>query len=256
MRRILSREPGDRLRGTRRSHAPFPGGGRRPRAGFAGRERRRGRATRTPRSEVVRHRRSARARARGRGGRGSVMLVQGLAKGDKMETVIRHATELGVAAFVPLACERSVVRLDAKKAAAKARSAGAPSRRARPCSRGSRRFPTCASRRACERRARCSPTRTPLLVCWEEAPARRGWTTRSTARSAAAVPAQDARVAVVVGPEGRLGRARGGGAAGLQPPRLARDARPVHPAHGDGRHRGARARRCTSSRGTRGRGAL
>ena len=50
----------------------------------------------------------------------SVVLVQGLAKGDKMETVIRHATELGVAAFVPLACERSVVRLDAKKAAAKA----------------------------------------------------------------------------------------------------------------------------------------
>ena len=49
-----------------------------------------------------------------------VILLQGLAKGDKMETVIRHATELGVSAFVPLACERSVVRLDAKKAAAKA----------------------------------------------------------------------------------------------------------------------------------------
>lgn len=31
-----------------------------------------------------------------------VILLQGLAKGDKMETVIRHATEVGVAAFVPL----------------------------------------------------------------------------------------------------------------------------------------------------------
>ena len=48
-----------------------------------------------------------------------VMLVQGLAKGDKMETVIRHATELGVSAFVPMSCERSIVRLDAKKAAAR-----------------------------------------------------------------------------------------------------------------------------------------
>ena len=48
-----------------------------------------------------------------------VILLQGLAKGDKMETVIRHATEVGVAAFVPLACARSIVKLDAKKAAAK-----------------------------------------------------------------------------------------------------------------------------------------
>ena len=30
-----------------------------------------------------------------------VCLVQGLAKGDKMETVIRHATELGVSEFIP-----------------------------------------------------------------------------------------------------------------------------------------------------------
>ena len=43
-----------------------------------------------------------------------VILLQGLAKGDKMETVIRHATEVGVAAFVPLACARSIVKLDGK----------------------------------------------------------------------------------------------------------------------------------------------
>ena len=48
-----------------------------------------------------------------------VVLLQGLAKGDKMETVIRHATEVGVAAFVPLACARSVVKLAGKKAATK-----------------------------------------------------------------------------------------------------------------------------------------
>lgn len=36
----------------------------------------------------------------------TVLLVQGLAKGDKMETVIRHATELGVTGFLPLVCDR------------------------------------------------------------------------------------------------------------------------------------------------------
>lgn len=44
-----------------------------------------------------------------------VILVQGLAKGEKMDSVIRHATELGVTAFMPLTCERSIVKLDAKK---------------------------------------------------------------------------------------------------------------------------------------------
>ena len=48
-----------------------------------------------------------------------VVLFQGLAKGDKMDSVIRHATELGVSEFVPLACKRSVLKLDKKRAANK-----------------------------------------------------------------------------------------------------------------------------------------
>lgn len=44
-----------------------------------------------------------------------VMLVQGLAKGDKMDTVLRAATELGIAGFYPSEMSRSVVKLDAKK---------------------------------------------------------------------------------------------------------------------------------------------
>ena len=44
-----------------------------------------------------------------------VMLVQGLAKGDKMDTVLRAATELGIAGFYPTEMSRSVVKLDAKK---------------------------------------------------------------------------------------------------------------------------------------------
>lgn len=44
-----------------------------------------------------------------------VMLVQGLAKGDKMDTVLRAATELGIAGFYPTEMSRSVVKLDVKK---------------------------------------------------------------------------------------------------------------------------------------------
>ncbi|AEG59415.1 16S rRNA (uracil(1498)-N(3))-methyltransferase [Desulforamulus ruminis] len=46
-----------------------------------------------------------------------VTLVQGLPKGDKMETIIQKCTELGIDQIIPLAAERSVVKLDAKKSA-------------------------------------------------------------------------------------------------------------------------------------------
>lgn len=49
----------------------------------------------------------------------AVTLWQGLPKGDKLELVIQKAVELGVRAVRPIACERSVVRLDAKKAQAR-----------------------------------------------------------------------------------------------------------------------------------------
>jgi len=48
-----------------------------------------------------------------------VVLVQGLAKGDRMDTVIQKGTELGAAAFWPVFCKRSVVRLDASKKASR-----------------------------------------------------------------------------------------------------------------------------------------
>jgi len=48
-----------------------------------------------------------------------VVLVQGLAKGDRMDTVIQKGTELGAAAFWPVVCKRSVVRLDASKKASR-----------------------------------------------------------------------------------------------------------------------------------------
>ena len=48
--------------------------------------------------------------------RPGIVLVQGMAKGEKMDTVLRQATEIGISEFVPLEAKRSVVKLDEKKA--------------------------------------------------------------------------------------------------------------------------------------------
>lgn len=45
-----------------------------------------------------------------------VILYQGLPKGEKMELVIQKSVELGVSRVVPVICERTVVKLDDKKA--------------------------------------------------------------------------------------------------------------------------------------------
>ncbi|HUJ26147.1 MAG TPA: 16S rRNA (uracil(1498)-N(3))-methyltransferase [Myxococcales bacterium] len=48
-----------------------------------------------------------------------VTLVQALARGEKMDLVVQKATELGAARIVPLRSERSEVKLDAGRGAAK-----------------------------------------------------------------------------------------------------------------------------------------
>jgi len=50
-----------------------------------------------------------------------ITLVQGLPKGDKMETIIQKCTELGVSEIVPLDCERSIIKTIQEKAASKSR---------------------------------------------------------------------------------------------------------------------------------------
>lgn len=99
--------------------------------------------------------------------RPAVMLVQGLSKGDKMDEVIRHATELGVSAFVPLMCERSVVKLDQKKRAARmtrwrtiAKSAAMQS--------GQRAIPEISEPVNVPQVCQMVSGATCVLVCWEE----------------------------------------------------------------------------------------
>ena len=45
-----------------------------------------------------------------------ITLLQGIARGEKMDWILQKATELGVAAFLPVTSERSEVRLDAERA--------------------------------------------------------------------------------------------------------------------------------------------
>lgn len=140
----------------------------------------------------------------------TVVLAQGLPKGDKMDEVIRHATELGVAAFVPLACERSVVRLDGQKAAKRTARWRAIAKSAAMQS-GQPRIPEVSEPMgvdgACALFAEC----TAVIACWEEAPGAaslREAIARALARTS--TPPADARIAVVVGPEGGLAEAEVG----------------------------------------------
>ncbi|MGG1686324.1 16S rRNA (uracil(1498)-N(3))-methyltransferase [Pseudalkalibacillus sp. NRS-1564] len=48
-----------------------------------------------------------------------VTIVQGLPKGDKLETVIQKGTELGADQFIPFKAERSIVKWDEQKSAKK-----------------------------------------------------------------------------------------------------------------------------------------
>ncbi len=48
-----------------------------------------------------------------------VTLLQGVARGERMDLIVQKATELGVARIVPVLAERSVVKLDAKQRARK-----------------------------------------------------------------------------------------------------------------------------------------
>lgn len=101
-----------------------------------------------------------------------VILLQGLAKGDKMETVIRHATEVGVAAFVPLACARSIVKLDGKKAGCEDGAVAAIAKNAamQPGRPGCRRS---SSPSPCARRPRCSARRRPCSCAGKRRPRQR-----------------------------------------------------------------------------------
>lgn len=133
-----------------------------------------------------------------------VMLVQGLAKGDKMDTVIRHATELGVSAFIPYSAERSIVKLDDKKAAKRVERWQAIAKSAAMQS-GQPFVAEVAGVSSLREVCEAVKNATAVLICWEEAPQTASLKCAlDRGLRECASTSEDARVAVVVGPEGGL----------------------------------------------------
>ncbi len=127
-----------------------------------------------------------------------VTLFQGVAKGEKMDTIIRQAVEIGAAEIVPVLFERSIVRLGAEKGARRAerwrRIAEAAAKQSKR-----ERVPTVAepisAAEACERIAKLDGA----VVLWEECEE------PSVEEAVRAIHAfGDSRIALVVGPEGGL----------------------------------------------------
>lgn len=125
-------------------------------------------------------------------------LLQALPKGNKLDEIIRRATELGVASISPVACERSIPRLDAPRAEKRlarwqtiAVEAARQSRRSR--------VPTISALRPLPEALETLPDTSLPLVLWEE----------SRSRSLAAVLAErqpHQNVVVAIGPEGGFSR--------------------------------------------------
>lgn len=130
-----------------------------------------------------------------------VILLQGLCKGDKMDAVIRHATELGVGAFVPLICERSVVKLDEKKAAGRVQRWKSVAKSAAMQS-GQMAIPQVSNPLRMNDAARLIRNATCVIVCWEEERAVSLRQAMQEGLKRSGTLPVDARVAVCVGPEG------------------------------------------------------
>lgn len=146
----------------------------------------------------------------------AVTLAQGVPKGDKMEWIVRTATELGVTRVIPLLTERTIVRLEPGRWRDRSRRWQRVAKEAaKQCGRGT--IPTVDAPRSIQDLSDGDPTADVTLCLWEGE--RRGL---SEILDATARPVASALL--VVGPEGGLAPrevemlgARGFTSAGLGP---------------------------------------
>jgi 16S rRNA (uracil1498-N3)-methyltransferase len=125
--------------------------------------------------------------------RTDVVLVQALAKGEKMDLVVQKATELGVTRILPLAAERAVVRLERDRSAARVeRWRRIAQEASRQCGRADvPEIDAPASWQEVFSLLRSEPDRRPLLLDPEEKTLRLGAAARGVSR-----------LLIAVGPEG------------------------------------------------------
>ncbi|NLC38910.1 MAG: 16S rRNA (uracil(1498)-N(3))-methyltransferase [Clostridia bacterium] len=127
-----------------------------------------------------------------------VVLLQGLPKADKLELVIQKGTELGVSRIIPLITHRTVVRLDADKAASRlARWQRIALEAAKQCCRG--KIPQLEGPLDFFSALSSLDRDYLLLVPWEE---ERSRTLKEVLL--AAKEAGRSKIAVLIGPEGGL----------------------------------------------------
>ncbi len=130
-----------------------------------------------------------------------LILLQGLAKGERMELVLQKAVELGATRIVPVACERSVVRLAAGKAAAKQeRWQKIADAAAKQC--GRTRLVEVAPVQSLAEALRGLPADCRIIMPWEEAAESPDGCSLRAALSAA--ERRPGAAAVIIGPEGGL----------------------------------------------------
>lgn len=129
-------------------------------------------------------------------------LVQGLAKGEKMEFVIQKGTELGVSRFIPVMTERSVVQLTEKKASDRIERWQRIAREAaEQCRRGA--VPEVAPLASWEEALKQATAADLKLVPWEEENALGLKAALERLRNAG--PSREPlRIAIFIGPEGGL----------------------------------------------------
>ena len=128
-------------------------------------------------------------------------LLQGIARGEKMDWIVQKATELGVYAIQPLITQFSVVRVDARQSARKAGHWQAVARSAcEQCGRS--RLPVISAPIELHEYAAAAPTE-PGTQCWVLDPGARA----SMMQALDGLRGEDAaarRLQLVVGPEGGL----------------------------------------------------
>jgi 16S rRNA (uracil1498-N3)-methyltransferase len=127
-----------------------------------------------------------------------VVLCQGVLKAAKFEVVLQKCTELGVAAFVPLLCERAVAAADEAGEAKRRRWARIAAEAMEQC--GGTRLPEISPPRPLMHALAGLPPGAVALIPWEE---ERDTPLRAALESAGANrPPIPAEVHLFIGPEG------------------------------------------------------